>query len=300
MVEKSEVKIAYIMQCHKNPQQINRLISKLQSDTVDFYVHVDRKSEIQPLIEKYGNLVFVPEDDRVNVRWGDYSQCEATLALMSCVISSGKSYDFVWLISGQDYPIKSLGRIDAFLQERKNCTFINFTPENWVNYPRWKKRNELYHFPWMIGTGTATKILRRLWYFITGGRGYTLRIFKRKSPFVKEYFGSSWWCMPYDCMREVFSLSQRPEVRAYFSHSINPDESIFQTQYMHAECHHSKRIHDYLTYVDWSAGRSNPKILTKADERALLCDQNDFLIARKFDMDVDTDILDSIDEAIGK
>ena len=39
------MKIAFLMQCHKNPEQINLLLKALKHPQVDVYVHVDSKSE---------------------------------------------------------------------------------------------------------------------------------------------------------------------------------------------------------------------------------------------------------------
>ena len=39
------MKVAFLMQCHKNPEQINLLLKALKHPQVDVYVHVDSKSE---------------------------------------------------------------------------------------------------------------------------------------------------------------------------------------------------------------------------------------------------------------
>lgn len=288
------VRIAYILQCHKNPKQVNRLISRLTCDSVDFFIHVDKKSGIQDMIDRKENVFFVPDCDRVDVTWGDYSQCEATLRLLACVLNSGKTYDYVWLISGQDYPIKSVREINDFLQNANGTAFINFFSEEACGFAKYRKRNEVKHFSCMMGPGLHAKISRRLWHYATGGREYTLKIFRRICPLGRDYFGSSWWCVPYSCVDEVCQVSRRKDVRDYFSKSLNPDESMFQTVYMHLR-HSAEDVRDYLTYVDWSAGGNNPKILTKEDASILLSEGNPFLLARKFDENVDREIFDLID-----
>ena len=35
------VKIAFLLMCHKNAEQVNRLIKRLATENRDFYVHVD-------------------------------------------------------------------------------------------------------------------------------------------------------------------------------------------------------------------------------------------------------------------
>ncbi|WP_279155155.1 hypothetical protein [Thomasclavelia cocleata] len=46
------MKIAFLILCHKNPMQINYLIDMLDDKDVDFYLHVDKKSNIINEIKK--------------------------------------------------------------------------------------------------------------------------------------------------------------------------------------------------------------------------------------------------------
>lgn len=40
--------VAYLIMCHKNPHQVNRLISKLQSVHSACFVHVDSQANFNP------------------------------------------------------------------------------------------------------------------------------------------------------------------------------------------------------------------------------------------------------------
>lgn len=37
-------KMAYVVLCHKSPQQINLLIDRLTDEHVEFFLHVDKKA----------------------------------------------------------------------------------------------------------------------------------------------------------------------------------------------------------------------------------------------------------------
>jgi len=54
----SNIKIAYIVLCHKNAGQINKMIKKLDSKNCDFFLHIDKKSSIEEDIIK-NNHIFV-------------------------------------------------------------------------------------------------------------------------------------------------------------------------------------------------------------------------------------------------
>ena len=62
----------------------------------DYNGYVDKKSDIQPLIHRKETVHFVPDDRRVDVRWGTYSVVQATLELIYFAMQTG-SYDYFWL-----------------------------------------------------------------------------------------------------------------------------------------------------------------------------------------------------------
>ncbi len=53
------MKIAFLILCHKNPVQINYLIDTLDDKDVDFYLHIDKKSNIINEIKKKDNIYFL-------------------------------------------------------------------------------------------------------------------------------------------------------------------------------------------------------------------------------------------------
>ena len=83
------MRIAILIQCHCNPEQINLFLGVLQCEEIDFFIHVDKKSNIQEKIDSYPNVYFVPNEKRVDVRWGTFSQVEATLTLINLAREHG-------------------------------------------------------------------------------------------------------------------------------------------------------------------------------------------------------------------
>nr|AIA84221.1 CAZy families GT14 protein [uncultured Clostridium sp.] len=106
------MRIGFIMLCHKNPEQINRLIAKLSEfSEADVYIHVDLNHlEIKNQIIKQKNVYLVSEECSYHIQWGSVDIVKATLQLIREVRDSGVKYDYVWLLSGQDYPICSITR----------------------------------------------------------------------------------------------------------------------------------------------------------------------------------------------
>lgn len=104
------MKIAILLLCHCAPKQINALTEAMSHPSITFFVHVDKKADIVKDIHTSERVTLMPESDRVDVRWGQVSQLDATLKLMQYA-SRGSAYDFYWLCSGQDFPIKSISMI---------------------------------------------------------------------------------------------------------------------------------------------------------------------------------------------
>ena len=76
----------------------------------------------------------------------------------------------------------------------------------------------------------------------------------------------------------------------YYSHCLVPDESIIQTLYMNSsykDCHSDK-----LTYVDWTNQLNHPNTFTINDFSKLI--NSNFFMARKFDENIDNDIIEKL------
>lgn len=84
------MKVAFLMQCHKNPEQINLLLEALNHPMVDVFVHVDKKSQaIKDKITQRAGIYILPEQQCVDVQWAQYSQVEATLQLLRAAVNRG-------------------------------------------------------------------------------------------------------------------------------------------------------------------------------------------------------------------
>lgn len=292
--EGTSMKIAYIILCHKSPNQINGLISSLNRNDSDFYIHIDKKSDIKKQINKADNIKVLDDSKRVDIKWGQSSMVEATFNAIETIIGSKNKYDYVWLISGQDFPIKSRGYIIEYLERNKGANFIEVI-KNPNTHKRYLKRTSLYYPKWIVNNKTWIKVLKRIYIEITGG--YNRNFIKRKNSTGMEfYFGSQWWAFTYDFIKYVFDFyKENPEKIRYFENTIIPDESLFQTIIMNSQ--YKDTVMDYLTYVNWESNKRNPKTLSINDIDELRSSK--YLLARKFDEEVDKDILNYVQSNLG-
>lgn len=82
------MKIAYIILCHKNAKQINMMIDALNDKENTFFIHLDKKSNIENLIKMESNIHILPEDKRIDIKWGNISMIKATKNLLQAVFNS--------------------------------------------------------------------------------------------------------------------------------------------------------------------------------------------------------------------
>lgn len=91
-------------------------------------------------------------------------------------------------------------------------------------------------------------------------------------------------------------LKQHQSFVKYLFNSLNPDESIFQTLLMISP-YKATRC-DYLHYVDWSERigkpRNSPNTLVLGDYEKIK--KSGYLMARKFDVNVDKEIITKLEK----
>lgn len=292
------MKKAYILEAHRYPQQLLRLVSRLADGQSEFFVHIDKKVDVAPFrnLESFGNVIhWVKRED---AKWAGYGSVQATLNGLKAVRDTGKPFDHIFLLSGQCYPIKSNAFIDEFLRTTSYSLFLDYYPipqyEKWPGRDRggWYRVDKYY-----IG-------LKWHQFF----RSKTLNLLSTYLPFLRRrlpqgmrpYTGSAWWSMDAYAMNYILNYdAAHPEYGAFHKHTFVPDEL-----YMHMIVGNSadERLRksvstDNKRLILWAKPNSaHPNTLRLADFAVIK--SSDALFARKFDPAVDTEILDKIDEEI--
>ena len=116
------MRIDYLIRAHTAPEQVARLVERLDDGDVRFYVHVNRLSDdevFEAMRARLAGREHVTWLPRVACRWGGFSLLEATLVGIEAILASGDLPDHALLLSGQDYPLKPPAEIRAHLAERQ-------------------------------------------------------------------------------------------------------------------------------------------------------------------------------------
>jgi hypothetical protein len=272
------VRFAYIISAYKRLNQVTRLVRRLQTDATVFFIHIDKKTdgrEYAALAESLHDLPSVYLLERHTCHWGGFGHVRATLKGIEELRRSGIAFDYVILLTGQDYPIKSNRYIESFFKSADGKSFMGFSA---IPSDSWSPRGGL----------------DRIEYRHLRLHGHHLRSpFRRRFPSgLRPYGGGAYWCLSRACTEYVARfIADRPDVVKFFRSVDIPDELFFQTIVLNSELRDTV-VNDNLRYIDWTRGR-RPAILHASDFEALR--KTPKLFARKFDVSQDESVLDLID-----
>lgn len=298
----------YLILAHKNPLQLGRMIERLDDGASKFFIHLDAKTPIEPFAAclEGGHIRFI--EPRERCVWGDFSIVRATIHLME---AASKEQGVFILMSGQDYPIQSQGYINAFLERNKEFDFIEIEPleEKWK--PKMvKDKLEHYHILHSEERGHSNcyapfrhcsvfQKLRTLMHLLKGRlsmKNFRLlcSLPKRVAPFERQYAGSQFWAFSERTFYAVLNYirEHKAALEEYYKYTSSSDEIYFHSVLMDLVAKDSTiKLKDPITYVNYF--RKNNVFITEDFDK--ITSAKGKLFARKFDTDIDIEILNKLD-----
>jgi Core-2/I-Branching enzyme len=265
MPNDNRISIAYLILAHHHPEQLSRLVDQLRSPAADTFVHIDAKSAIDPFLQVVGSDVHFTAQ-RIPVYWGDYSQVHAALLLIEAALAAPRNYDYLVLISGTDYPLRSATEIEHFFLRNKGTEFIDSVAMPSKAAAKPLSRMTVYKsrpgvFGWFIGKGR--RLLAELG-FVSKARDYQA-CFGELTP----HAGSQWWAFTRDaCVYIRRFVADNRRVMKFYENTHIPDEMVFQT--ILANSPFRPNMRRSITYSDWKEGGANPSDISERHV-ALFC-----------------------------
>lgn len=278
------MKIAHIILVHKNPEQIFRLIKRLYHPDIDCWIHVDKKSNTNYFkqIITGTNVYFVT--DNIQVDWANYNTVQAMLLCLQQVLDSNKNYEYINFLSGQDYLLQPPNNFLNYLKANSGQQFLGIQPYDVSEQNIRRIRKYHFHSYNFWGKVFFERIVNKI-------------MPDRKFPYpyqIKK--GPQWFAINHAAADYILAfVSKNDSYVNYFKKVHIADEFFFQTILFNS--FFKTTIKDELFhYTDWSENKKNPKLLTMLDKEILK--KSSAFFARKFDINVDTAILDYIDEKL--
>jgi hypothetical protein len=298
------MKIAYLILAHKNPAHLARLISRLNDSSVLFYVHIDKKSNIQDFFNQTDSMdaEIVYANKREDGRWGGFGLVQATLNLIELAITENPDY-FV-LLSGMDYPVKSEKEILRFLKKNDKKSFIEYSslPHHELDY-NGLNRTECYSYDFLKKRHTFIPYRFRPAFNI---KGHIINLFlgvvslfkgKRTPPdnISVFYYGSQWWVLHLNQMNYIVDfLKNNPSYVIFHKHTLIPDELFFQTILCNQDEQTLFSEKQNCHFLLWDQDRNHPLFLDNSHMNQIK--KSEALFARKFHEN--SPVLDMIDNMI--
>lgn len=213
------MKHAYLILAHSDFPLLQKLLTALDDERNDIYVHIDLKVKELPSLKVEHSALHILED-RVAVHWGDLSVVEAEYKLFGAAVMTDV-YEYYHLLSGADLPLKSQDAIHRFFTLNKGKEFIGFSTYDCV--AELKRKVCRWHlFPHDFRNRSLLKrVLRASFLRLQELLGIERN---RKEIFRK---GTQWVSVTDGFARHL--VAARPWVMRTFSHSFCPDEIYKQT-----------------------------------------------------------------------
>ena len=300
---KDENKHAYLIMVHKNGYVLEKLLKQLDDKQNDIYIHVDKKCT-NFAWPKYKKIVsksnLFKTKTRVDVVWGDYSQIKAELVLVK-EAHNRRNYQYYHLLSGQDLALKNQKKIHEFFNKNEGKIFISSKRIAQPSNIKWNFSHSVYSRAsvkriFVRRSICKLKVIRKILGFLDKLYAYfQSKILKRNwinSKGIQLSYGANWFSIPESIVELI--LNNQDKIEYYFKNSMCADELFIQS--ILEENNISVENNDLLL-VDWKRGKdAHPYIWKSKDERQILTSNK--LFARKFDENIDKQIIDKIYETV--
>lgn len=263
---------------------MDHIIDIIDSFDEDFsiYIHMDKKYKLtekeRDIISNKKNIIFFSQKYKVN--WSGFNLLKAQIYLFKKVILD-KEIDYVHLISGQDFLVKSLFDFRSYFDKYSNTEFISY---NQLPMKEWEEGSferfyyyrffDLFNYKSRKGKMIIDKLV---------DIQKKLKI-KRRIPsyFRKLYGGSNWFSLSRICIEYIIEFTdQFPSFFNELKYTFAPEEVYYSTVVANSSFN-DKVVNDNLRYICWKyRNGSFPANIDERDYNQIIDSKN--LFARKFE-----------------
>jgi hypothetical protein len=308
------MRIAFVVQTYRALDQVGRLVDTLNRGCPDCVVVVTHSGATDGLAK-------LARDHRVSrilpaiPGRGRFGLVDSYLSALRWLRRQDVAYDWLVLLSGQDYPIRPLAEFCGAMQRspvdgyfhhfkplearRDSVGPFDWSPEEcadryFFRYACLKDELSLAARALLKLPRKALGLTRSHRLHTTYGLSFGRRV--EKLPFSSEFElhgGSYWHTIRRECGEALLDfVDDNPTIVDYFRHVILPDETFIPTVLLNDRRFRisSKEIR----YYDFSGSQhGHPKVLGLADLERAFASQCFF--GRKFDMAAHPQVLDALD-----
>lgn len=267
------MKHAYLIIAHNEFDVLRRLVAALDDARNDVYVHIDRKVKAIPELETKKSRLYVL-DNRIDVRWGHYSQIEAEMLLFETALRNGP-YGYYHLISGTHLPLKAQNEIHSFYDGMQGKNLFSNLRETNHHYQEILKVHRVNLFLRNYSSAVKIRAAVSQWFWkavIAIQRVLGISI----NNDVKFYWANNWCSLTESAVG--YLVKEKKTIRRRYRWSFCGDEFFVPTELMKSELAGTVVSSDKLLYG--AIGRSNASVLTMDDFEGMI--SSGCIFGRKF------------------
>lgn len=297
-------KHAYLIMAHNNFYNLEKLLSLLDYEDNDIFLHIDNKvlsfeRDYYENIIKNGNIYIY---SKYSTNWGGYSLVECEMFLLEEAFKQGH-YQYYHLLSGADLPIKKHSEIVNFFDKNNGYQFVQFLDEKLKKEKRKLLiRVKYYHFLQEYRNISKNVVIRKTLRYVAKillGIQMVFRIDRIKDNSMDFKYGSQWFSITEEFVD--YLMREKEYIRKIFKYTMCPDEFFIQTMLFNSgfkdEIYQYKKLNNEkgnVREINWkkSSDPSHPYVWTNQDFKELL--DSKALFARKFEAKLDKEIIDHI------
>ncbi len=259
---------AYLILAHNEFEVLSRLVTALDDERNDIYVHVDARVRELPSLKTHKSRLEVLED-RIPTFWGDTSLMEAEYRLLRLAAAHG-GYSFYHIISGVHFPLKNQDGIHDFFDGQEKCSVLSpmETTEKEIEY-KFARR----HF-FVRGQSSSSPVVQRLCNILWRMILFFQKWLPKRNCKDIDVKASQWCSLSEDAV--VCLLANHGEAVKRFRHTFCCDE--FFVPYMLKKYGIRWTEDEHLLFMKFRI--FSPKVLDEQDFEAIV--GSGCLFARKF------------------
>lgn len=266
------MKHAWLIIAHNEFGILQLLVSSLDSVNCDFYIHIDRKVKQLPEIKaEFSKIIFITE--RLDVRWGSFSQIQCELLLFESSFTNGP-YDYYHIISGTTLPLKSLNQIDDYFETKKGSNIFDRVRKEQPYQEKLKvHRYNCFLRNYSFGPVIVRKVSQFLWKSLIAIQ----RVCHIETNRGKDlYKASNWVSLTHEAVQ--YLISNEYWIEKTFRYSFCGDEYFVPSTLMNSYLKETILSDGHYLFHDIS--RSNAAVYMLSDLTKL--SESGCLFARKF------------------
>ncbi|WP_406636673.1 beta-1,6-N-acetylglucosaminyltransferase [Pseudarthrobacter quantipunctorum] len=222
----------FMIYTFREPELLNRTVKALSPHQV--VIHVDAKIDQTPFeaairMEDKARVTFLP--NRVRVNWGGYSQVDAIRRLVAEAICRASPDEYLIMLSGQDYPIKSVPEIEKQLTLGRGRQYLRYF-EVAASEPIYMAQvSHRHHRDLPIGSNHTGNVRVRK------ARNFLIRAAEKMSslgpalkppPGLRVAHGATHFAITASFAEDLESLIT-PEIENYFRKVFCPEEKFYHS-----------------------------------------------------------------------